>query len=95
MTRFAVLSDVHGNLMALEAVLADIEAQGAPDAYLVLGDLAAFCPWPAESLARLQELPEVSFLQGNTDRYLVTGRRPQTPPVQSPADWTKMPARRA
>jgi diadenosine tetraphosphatase ApaH/serine/threonine PP2A family protein phosphatase len=81
--------------MALEAVLADIEAQGAPDAYLVLGDLAAFCPWPAESLARLQELPEVSFLQGNTDRYLVTGRRPQTPPVQSPADWTKMPARLA
>ena len=38
MTRLAVLSDVHGNLMALDAVLADIKAQGAPDATWVLGD---------------------------------------------------------
>jgi diadenosine tetraphosphatase ApaH/serine/threonine PP2A family protein phosphatase len=91
--RLAVLSDVHGNLLALEAVLADIGVEGAPDAYLVLGDLAAFCPWPAETLARLRELPEASFLRGNTDRYLVTGSRPQTPPVQSSDDWAKMPAR--
>jgi predicted phosphodiesterase len=89
--RLAVLSDIHGNLAALEAVLADIEAQGEPDAYLVLGDLAAFCPWPSETLARLQDLPEVLFLQGNTDRYLVTGQRPKSPPVRSPKDWATMP----
>ena len=99
--RLAVLSDVHGNLPALEAVLADIEAQadssslGEPDAYLVLGDLAAFCPWPSETLARLQELPEALFLQGNTDRYLVAGQRPQSPPVRSPEDWAAMPAKLA
>jgi predicted phosphodiesterase len=92
MIRLAVLSDVHGNLLALEAVLADIEAQGTPDTYVVLGDLAAFCPWPTETLARLRELPEVLFLQGNTDRYLVTGRRPQAPPAQSADDWAAMPA---
>jgi len=91
MTRFAVLSDVHGNLLALEAVLADIHAQGTPDAYWVLGDLVAFCPWPAESLARLRALPNVAFLQGNTDRYLVTGRRPAVP-IRSPEDWAHMPA---
>lgn len=91
--RLAVLSDVHGNLLALEAVLADIEAHGEPDAYLILGDLAAFCPWPSETLARLQELPEVLFLQGNTDRYLVTGQRPMSPPVRSPEDWAVMPAK--
>jgi predicted phosphodiesterase len=95
--RLAVLSDVHGNLMALEAVLADIEAQadsglGEPDAYLILGDLAAFCPWPSETLARLRELPEALFLQGNTDRYLVTGQRPESPFVRSPEDWAAMPA---
>ena len=92
MTRLAVLSDIHGNLLALEAVLADIQAQAqnAPDAYWVLGDLVAFCPWPAESLARLRALPNVAFLQGNTDRYLVTGRRP-TMPVRSPEDWERMP----
>jgi len=90
MTRLAVLSDIHGNLLALEDVLADIEAQGAPDATWMLGDLVAFCPWPAETLARLRALPNVAFLQGNTDRYLVTGRRPIAP-VRSPEDWAAMP----
>jgi len=74
MTRLAILSDVHGNLPALQAVLADIEAQGAPDAVWVLGDLAVFCPWPTETLALLRAIPaSVAFLRGNTDRYLVTG----------------------
>jgi len=90
MTRLTVLSDVHGNLLALEAVLADVAAQGAPDATWVLGDLVAFCPWPAETLDRLRALPDVAFLQGNTDRYLVTGRRPVAP-VRSPDDWASMP----
>jgi putative phosphoesterase len=94
MTRLAVLSDIHGNLMALEAVLADVEAQGAPDVTWVLGDLAAFCPWPVETLARLRALPNVAFLQGNTDRYLVTGRRPAFP-VRSADDWATVPARLA
>ena len=89
--RLAVFSDIHGNLLALEAVLADIEAQGLPDAYWVLGDLAAFCPWPAETIERLQALPDASFLRGNTDRYLVTGRRPQQPPVRSAQDWAALP----
>jgi len=90
MFRLAALSDTHGNLLALEAVLADIEAQGAPDAYWVLGDLVAFCPWPAETLARLRALPDVAFLQGNTDRYTVTGRRPAFP-IRSPEDWASAP----
>jgi predicted phosphodiesterase len=91
MTRLAVLSDLHGNLLALEAVLADLEAQGAPDVTWVLGDLAAFCPWPAETVAQVQALPAAAFLQGNTDRYLVTGRRPAVPPAGSPEEWAAMP----
>ncbi len=94
MTRLVALSDVHGNLPALEAVLDDVQAQGAPDAIWVLGDLVAFCPWPVETLARLRELPHIAFLKGNTDRYLTTGRRP-TFPIQSPEDWANAPARLA
>jgi diadenosine tetraphosphatase ApaH/serine/threonine PP2A family protein phosphatase len=94
MTRLVILSDVHGNLPALEAVLADVEAQGMPDATWVLGDLAVFCPWPVETLARLRALPNVDFLQGNTDRYMVDGRRPAHP-VHSPEDWAAIPARLA
>jgi putative phosphoesterase len=88
--RLAVLSDVHGNLVALEAVLADIAAQGAPDLYWVLGDLALFGPWPGETVARLRALPQVAFLQGNTDRYLVSGRRPELP-VRSAEEWARAP----
>ncbi len=86
MTRLVALSDVHGNLLALEAVLADVQTLGMPDAIWVLGDLTAFCPWPVETLVRLRELPNVAFLQGNTDRYLVTGRRPALR-IHSPEDW--------
>jgi len=89
--RITVLSDIHGNLPALETVLADAQAHGAPDAYWILGDLAAFCPWPVETLARLRALPNAMFLKGNTDRYLVTGQRPVAP-VRSPEDWAAMPA---
>lgn len=89
MTRIAVLSDIHGNLRALEAVLADLDVQGAPDALWVLGDLAVFFPWPAETLARLRALPNVSFLRGNTDRFIATGVRPELP-VRSEAEWARM-----
>lgn len=94
MFRLAALSDIHGNRMALEAVLADLEAQGRPDALWVLGDLAAFCPWPAETLARLRALPDAAFLQGNTDRYLVTGCRPAMS-IHTRKDWEIMPTRLA
>jgi predicted phosphodiesterase len=42
-------------------------------------------------LARLRALPNVALLQGNTDRYVVTGRRPVFP-VRSPEDWARMSA---
>lgn len=89
MNRLAALSDVHGNLPALEAVLTEIDRQGAPDITWVLGDLCLFCPWPRETLARLRELPNVSFLRGNTDRYLATGRRPAMS-VRSREAWMRM-----
>ena len=90
--RIAVLADVHGNLPALEAVLSHVQEQGGCDAMWVLGDLAAFCPYPAEVLDRLTTLPGMRFVRGNTDRYLVTGRRPPQMPVGSEAEWQRLPA---
>ncbi len=72
----ALLSDIHGNLVALEAVLADIAQQGGVDAYWVLGDLVALGPDPVGVLERLTALPNVTFTRGNTDRYVCTGVRP-------------------
>jgi putative phosphoesterase len=74
--RLAVLSDIHGNPIALEAVLADVAAAGGVDAYWVLGDFSAIGYDPVTPLERVSGLPAASFVRGNTDDYLVTGQRP-------------------
>jgi predicted phosphodiesterase len=89
--RIAVMSDVHGNLPALEAVMSHLEAQGGYDEIWVLGDLAVFCPYPAQALERLAALPHARFVQGNTDGYLVSGRRPPQMAVQDESQWKSMP----
>jgi predicted phosphodiesterase len=74
--RIAILSDIHGNAIALDAVLADIQSQGEPDLYWVLGDLVALGSNPADVLERLRALPNAQFVRGNTDRYTVSGDLP-------------------
>ena len=64
----ALLYDVHGNLTALEAVLAD--ARGAGAARFVLGgDYALFGPEPIETVTALRELPEATWIRGNGERW--------------------------
>jgi len=65
--RIAALYDIHGNLFALDAVLAEL-GEIRPDAILVGGDVAAG-PFPAETLDRLTSLDaDVRFIRGNADR---------------------------
>jgi predicted phosphodiesterase len=77
--RLAILSDIHGNPVALDAVLADIQSQGEVDAYWVLGDFAALGYDPVTPLEKLTALSHASFTRGNTDRYVVTGDLPVQP----------------
>jgi predicted phosphodiesterase len=77
--RLAILSDIHGNPLALDAVLADIQGQGEIDAYWILGDVAALGYDPATPLKRITALPHASCTRGNTDRYVVTGDLPMLP----------------
>ncbi len=67
--RVAILSDIHGNLVGLDACLADLEAQGGADAIVAAGDLCLDGPKPKKVLQRLQELGALC-VRGNTDRYL-------------------------
>lgn len=67
--RIAVLSDIHGNLLALDACLADLESQGGADAIVAAGDLCLDGPKPKKVLLRLDEIG-ASCIRGNTDRYL-------------------------
>jgi predicted phosphodiesterase len=92
--RLAVLSDIHGNLIALEAALADLERQGPVDQLWFLGDYAAFGARPSECIGRVRALiaeadadearkGTVRAISGNTDRYLATGDRMRPPPVEN------------
>jgi predicted phosphodiesterase len=72
----AILYDIHGNLPALEAVLADAEAAGAT-AYQLGGDYSAFGTWPVECVERLQALEHARWIRGNWERW-------QTDPSAAP-----------
>src|SRR3954468_1764912 len=69
MMRFAVIADVHGNYLALEAVLADIRAQGISD-IVHLGDMASGPLDARRTMDTLMALDAVHVL-GNHDRYLI------------------------
>ncbi len=73
--RLAIVSDIHGNLVALEAVLADLD-QVRPDAVVLGGDIALGGPHPVEVVDRLRELGWPSVL-GNTDDALDESRLPE------------------
>lgn len=69
--RVAALYDIHGNLAALEAVLAQVKAW-APDRILVGGDVA-LGPMPRETLELLFSLGDrLTFVRGNCDREMVS-----------------------
>jgi len=69
--RLAILSDIHGNLPALEAVIADLKNH-APDQVINLGDCASGPLWPVESMALLHTL-NWPTVRGNCDRAIGEG----------------------
>ncbi len=70
-----MVADIHGNDVALRAVLKDASGLGV-DRWWALGDLALFGPRPAEVLELLHGLDGLAMLRGNTDRYVLTGEQP-------------------
>jgi predicted phosphodiesterase len=71
--RIAVLADIHGNILALDAVLRDVAAF-APDLMVDLGDCVSGPLWPRETFERLQALA-LPTVRGNHDRHVA-----ETPP---------------
>jgi predicted phosphodiesterase len=67
--RIALISDIHGNNVALDAVLADIRKQYV-DSVVCLGDVATLGPQPVETLEGLKEL-NCKYIQGNHDASLL------------------------
>jgi predicted phosphodiesterase len=75
--RIALISDIHGNLIALDAVLNDLEPLH-PDQIVCLGDVALLGPQPLEVTQRLQMLG-CPVVMGNTDEWLLNPGEPEHP----------------
>jgi predicted phosphodiesterase len=69
--RYALISDIHANLPALESVLADIAARSDVDATYHLGDLVGYAPWPNETVALLRA-HHIAGVAGNYDSTVAT-----------------------
>ena len=72
-----ILYDIHGNLVALEAVLAEAD-EVEIDRWLLGGDYSTPSPWPQETLDRLRALPNATWIRGNGERWL------RDPPLDRP-----------
>jgi len=71
--KLALISDIHSNLEALDAVIADARAQGA-DAFACLGDIVGYGADPVACLERVQSLAPIAVIQGNHDAYAADER---------------------
>ncbi|MCA9561851.1 MAG: metallophosphoesterase family protein [Myxococcales bacterium] len=93
MPRIVVISDIHGNLDALQAVWGDVRRRKA-DKILFLGDAVAFGPEPNETIEFLSDVVKPDLvLRGNTDRYLLESlwkkkEHNLQPAVAQSLEWT-------
>jgi predicted phosphodiesterase len=86
--KLAIVSDIHGNLAALDAVLADLD-RVAPDRVVQGGDLVVNGPRPAECLAAVRDRGWAG-IRGNTDQAVWDRESHPVPPAMAPiADWTR------
>ena len=69
--RLAIIADIHGNSLALEAVLADIDRRGVRE-IVNLGDVASGPLWPRETVESIQAR-HIPTVRGNHDRWVAEG----------------------
>ena len=82
----ALVSDIHGNLPALQAVLADID-RFKPERIVCLGDTIGYGPQPRECLALLRRRANI-LLMGNHEHAILHGAEHFTPLARLAIDWT-------
>lgn len=67
--RYAIISDIHGNLPALDAVLEDLKTQRI-DEFLFLGDYFEDMPFPNEVVEKISSIKQKKVIKGNKEEYL-------------------------
>lgn len=71
MSKVAVLSDIHANLTALNAVLTDCESKYSEVKFIHLGDCIDYGMRPNETIAELQKIPFIANIKGNHERAIL------------------------
>jgi len=87
--RFAILSDIHSNLEALEAVLADARAQGCTD-FVCLGDVVGYNANPGECVKTIRDL-QCPVVKGNHDEQasIISSTEGFNELAEEAIDWTR------
>lgn len=67
--KYAIISDIHGNYIALQNILEDAKTNQA-DAYIFVGDYCVCAPWPREVVETLQNVKHSFIVKGNEEQYL-------------------------
>jgi len=86
--RVAVIADIHGNQIALEAVLQDLAQQAAVDHLVIAGDLCLNGPCPRQALETVQGL-HCPVIQGNVDAEIVTKALEKGEKKRGTVSWTR------
>ena len=86
--RVAVISDIHGNQIALEAVLEDLSHQSGIDHLVIAGDLCLNGPCPRQVLTMVQELG-CPVIQGNVDAEVVNEAPEKGVKKRTTVGWTR------
>ena len=86
--RVAVISDIHGNQLAFEAVLHDLAQQPEIDQTVIAGDLCLNGPRPRQALEMVRELG-CPVIQGNVDAEVANGAPDKGPKKRTTVSWTR------
>lgn len=86
--RIAIISDIHGNLIAFDAALRDLREQPPVDQLVIAGDLCLNGPCPRQVIERVQAL-HCPVIQGNTDWEIVTQAQEKGEKKRNTASWTR------
>ena len=87
--KVAILSDIHGNMQALESVMADIKENNCEKVFC-LGDLAMAGPEPTKVINFVKSQSNWTVIQGNTDKMIAPAISKRTRLLF--ANWSRMPS---
>jgi len=76
--KIGVISDIHNNVVALNAVLEKFHAEGC-EQVICCGDIIGIGPYPEETVQRIMQIPNIIAVRGNHEKYFLEGMPTQVP----------------